>query len=77
MVSIGSGLNDICMGKIMNDIVKLIAGITLLVFVVGIGPLLVIWSLNTLFHLGIGYSASEWAAMALLTSLFFGNVRSK
>lgn len=61
----------------MKDIFKLILGVVLIVFVVGIGPVLVIWSLNTLFHLGIGYSASEWAATALLTTLFCGNVRSK
>lgn len=62
----------------MKDIFKLILGVTLIVFVVGIGPVLVIWSLNTLFHLGIEYTFDAWAAMALLSSLVFGNVsRSK
>lgn len=61
----------------MSDIFKLILGVTLIVFVVGIGPVLVIWSLNTLFHLGIEYTFDTWAATALLTTLFCDNVRRK
>ena len=37
-----------------------------------IGPLLTIWSVNTLFAAGIGYSFNTWAATALLVTVFGG-----
>jgi hypothetical protein len=50
-----------------STLIKLILGITLLVIVVIIGPLLGIWSLNTLFPvLAIPYTIETWAAFALL-----------
>ncbi len=33
-------------------------------------PLLLIWSLNTLFGLGIGYSLKTWLAMMILSAPF-------
>jgi hypothetical protein len=50
-----------------STLIKLTLGITLLVIVVIIGPLLGIWSLNTLFPvLAIPYTIETWAAFALL-----------
>ena len=47
--------------------IKLILGITLFVIAIVIGPLLGIWSLNTLFPvLAIPYTWETWAAFALL-----------
>jgi hypothetical protein len=48
-------------------LIKLILGITLLVLAIAIGPLLGIWSLNTLFPvLAIPYTLETWAAFGLL-----------
>lgn len=39
-----------------------------------LGPFLAIWSLNTLFALGIPYSLKTWLAMIFL-SMAFGNTK--
>ncbi len=39
-------------------------------------PLLAIWSLNTLFALGIGYTFINWLAMVVLVA-FFGKASLK
>lgn len=62
----------------IKSILKLILGVSLLVIVIIIGPLLGIWSLNTLFPiLGIPYTWETWAAFLLLfgsaTGLRFGS----
>jgi len=50
-----------------SALIKLILGITLFVVAIVIGPLLGIWSLNTLFPvLAIPYTWETWAAFALL-----------
>jgi hypothetical protein len=38
----------------------------LILALIVIGPLLTIWSLNTLFATGIEYTLKNWAAMAVL-----------
>lgn len=62
----------------LNAIVKLILGVSLIVAVIIFGPLLGIWSLNTLFPvLAIPYTWETWAAFGLLfgsaTGLSFGS----
>jgi hypothetical protein len=62
----------------IKSILKLIAGITLILAVIVFGPLLGIWSLNTLFPvLAIPYTWQTWAAYFLifgsLTGLRFGS----
>jgi hypothetical protein len=50
-----------------SALIKLILGITLFVIAIVIGPLLGIWSLNTLFPvLAIPYTWETWAAFAML-----------
>ena len=50
-----------------SALIRLILGITLFVIAIVIGPLLGIWSLNTLFPvLAIPYTWETWAAFALL-----------
>ena len=50
-----------------SALIKLILGITLVVIAIAIGPLLGIWSLNTLFPvLNIPFTWETWAAFALL-----------
>lgn len=54
-----------------SALIKLIVGITLIVFAIAIGPLLGIWSLNTLFpQLAIPVTWETWAAFGIL----FGGV---
>ena len=61
----------------ISSLVKLILGIVFIIFVVVVGPVIGIWSLNTLFPiLTIPYTLETWAAFALLfgsaTGLRFG-----
>jgi hypothetical protein len=61
----------------MSSLIKLIVGLTLVALVIVFGPLLGIWSLNTLFPvLAIPYTWETWAAYFLifgsLTGLRFG-----
>jgi hypothetical protein len=46
--------------------------VTLIVF----GPLITIWSLNTLFGLGIAYTFWTWLATIWLSMVTFGSVSS-
>ncbi len=62
----------------IKTFLKLIFGISLIICVIIIGPLLGIWSLNTLFPiLNIPYNWETWAAFLLLfgsiTGLRFGS----
>jgi hypothetical protein len=45
---------------------KIVALVVLLVVLLAIGPLLTIWSLNTLFGLGIAYTFWTWLAVIFL-----------
>ena len=54
----------------MNKLI--VIGIFVAIFVV-VGPLITIWSLNTLFHTGIENNLETWAATFLLTGLITGS----
>ena len=61
----------------IKNILKLILGVSLIIALIVFGPLLGIWSLNTLFPmLAIPYTWQTWAAYFLifgsLTGLRFG-----
>ena len=51
--------------------------IALLIAIIVIGPLLVIWSMNTLFTLGITYDIYTWSAALILGIVVKGGIRSK
>ncbi len=62
----------------ITSLFKLVLGIALIVFAIVVGPLIGIWSLNTLFPvLAIPYTIETWAAFFLLfgslTGLRFGS----
>ena len=42
----------------------------LVAFLIVIGPTVFIWSLNTLFNLGIEYNFNTWCASFVITALF-------
>lgn len=50
--------------------------ILLAVLLIIAGPLITIWSLNTLFGLGIAYTFWTWLAMVWLSLVTFGSVTS-
>lgn len=50
----------------------ILVAILLIVF----GPFVTIWSLNTLFGLGIAYTFWTWLAMAWLSLTTFGSISS-
>lgn len=55
----------------------IIVVIVLLLIIVAVGPLLTIWSLNTLFNLAIPYTWSTWSAVVLLGGAVKGTTYSK
>jgi len=60
-----------------EDVIQFIALLVLIVVVLAIGPLLLIWALNTLFPvLAIPYELSTWVA-ALILQLTVSNIKSK
>ena len=58
---------------------KIIAVIALVIFLLIIGPFLIIWSWNTLFgaSLMISYTLETWAAVVLLGTFLRANVTVK
>ena len=58
---------------------KIIVIIALVIFLLAIGPFLVIWSWNTLFGsaLMIAYTLGTWAAVVLLGAFLRANVTVK
>ena len=57
---------------------KILVLIVTVVFLLAIGPILVIWSLNTLFPaLAVPYTLETWAAVVLLGGALRGNVTVK
>ena len=64
----------------IKSLLKLVVGIALIVAIIVFGPIVGIWSLNTLFPvLAIPYTLETWAAFAILlgstTGLSFGSRR--
>lgn len=62
----------------MNTLIKVIVGLTFLIIAIVFGPIVGIWSLNTLFPvLHIPYTLDTWVAFFLLfgsiTGLRFGS----
>jgi hypothetical protein len=62
----------------MKILLTFIAGITLLIIAVALGPLLILWSLNTLFPIvAIPYTWETWAAAFILSAPFSSSAFSK
>jgi hypothetical protein len=47
-----------------------VIGFVLLITIIAMLPLAIIWSINTLFNLGIAYTFWTWLAVVVLTSAF-------
>ncbi len=62
----------------MTNVVKILLGLTLIVFLLAIGPWLVIWALNVLFPvLAIEFTFWTWAAVIILGTFLRANVSVK
>lgn len=59
----------------MSDIGALIGSVLLVIIIVILGPLGVIWSLNTLFGLTIPFTLNTWAASACLSIIIHGSTK--
>ena len=57
----------------IDELLTLLGAIIALAVVIVFGPLLSIWTLNTLFGLGIEYNLATWAASLMLTSFLAVN----
>ena len=59
----------------MGNVFKTIVGVVLFVLLLVTGPLLVIWSLNTLIPaLAIEFTLETWCAVVILGAVFRANV---
>lgn len=56
------------------DVPLAIFGILILLSIVVFAPLVTLWSLNTLFGLGIEYGFYEWLAVVWLSTVTFGGI---
>jgi hypothetical protein len=62
----------------MRDVLKIVVGIVLILFLLAIGPWIVIWALNTLFPaLAIEFGLATWAAVIVIGTFFRANVSVK
>ena len=62
----------------MKTIFALVSVVALILLVVIIGPILTIWSANTLFpSLAIPYTIETWVAVIILGAFFRANVTIK
>jgi hypothetical protein len=57
----------------MNKLLLVAFIITLII----LGPLIIIWSLNTLFSLGINYGVAEWLAALVLGGMVQRNTTNR
>lgn len=57
---------------------NILLGLLLIVALIAIGPILTIWSLNTLFpSLAIPYTLETWASVVLLGGVFKSTINVK
>ncbi len=62
----------------MLKLITLILGVAFIIALIAIGPLLMIWALNTLFPvLAIGYTWETWISVIIVTGLFKTNINVK
>ena len=62
----------------ISILLKFVVGIAILAFAVAVGPLLILWSLNTLFPvLAIQYTWETWTAAFLLSAPFGSGIFRK
>ena len=54
-----------------------VAGVALIIAIAVIFPLLIIWSVNTLFALTIPYTLETWSAVVLLQMFFKTSISYK
>ncbi len=65
------------MTKETRDIAIIIVTILVAIFLIGIGPVITIWSINTAFSLHIAYTFWTWLAMLWLQMVTFGGIISQ
>ena len=56
---------------------KYIIVFLIIAFIVLVGPIALIWSLNTLFNLTIAYTAETWLAAFIINSMIAARVSTK
>jgi hypothetical protein len=62
----------------MRDVLKIVVGIVLILFLLAIGPWLVIWALNTMFPvLAIEFTFWTWCAVIVIGTFLRANVSVK
>ena len=62
------------MNKLFFDVIKVVSLLAFIIFLVVIGPILVLWSLNTIFPvLAIPYTLETWFAAVIIGGIIRGD----
>ena len=59
----------------MKETIGVVLLVLLLIFLIGVGPLITLLSINALFGLGIAYNFWNWLAMAWITAILTYKVK--
>ena len=59
----------------MKETIGVVLLVLLLIFLIGVGPLITIWSVNTLFGIGIAYNFWTWLSAAWITAILTYRVK--
>jgi hypothetical protein len=63
--------------KTNGNKMQYLAIVLLVILIITLGPLLVLWSINTLFGLGIAYTFKNWVATLILSGVFKNTIDYK
>lgn len=59
----------------MKETLGIVGLIILIIALIGVGPVITIWSINTLFSMNITYSLWTWLSVVWLSLVTFGNLK--
>lgn len=57
----------------MKEVLGITGLVILIIFLIGVGPILTLMSINTLFNMNIAYNFYTWLSTVWLCLLAFGN----
>lgn len=65
------------MNKSTRDIIAIVSLVLLALVLIGVGPLITIWSLNVVFNLQIAYGFTQWLGILILQVATFGGIQGR
>lgn len=65
------------MNKSTRDIIAIASLLLLALVIIGVGPLITIWSLNVVFNMQITYGFIQWLGVLILHVATFGGIQGR